>query len=755
MGTKRKAVDEILEIPSDDDDGNDSDVQIQEKPIPIVTVDDDEDSPKQPTISHSTPVRPSPDGEEQAPHIKTLETPPAPNVSSSSVETKEQQAMPPVDEKMTSDNVLLSMKFRNQELFQLFKGSLSEYLKTTFQLKMGGEEVDIVQQAEQFSIQVLSKTYCQESDPAKTASAECITPVQSKAALPVAEKQDTPKANTEGDTAGMFVIDSTPAKTAKGGPIIPSYKKALQKVLDNSPSAAASGDSATKKPKPKQNCWNCDGDHGLKDCKEPRNFAKIDKMKQAFMKTKDRYHVDLEQKYGHIVPGRLTHELRQALGLRKRDLPVHIYRMRLFGYPPGWLEDAKITHSGLQLFNSNGDPVQDSDESDGEVDTVKPTKYDVRKIISFPGFNVDAGDEYIDNSKFYGVPPRMGHQSRDEMIRNLEGTLVQGYRRKKLRLESTAQVDLDRDPADMDLDNPDESYVTLDSVGDCDRLECLVTGSQSSSLPSFNGSIAGQRNPPKMAEDEPEEGEVDEEEEQMHPRNKREQYKTVENGEDESAKDDSLILVEEETEVICLDDTRADSPSLDDLRRKQEELLTQLEAQSPRVNNAPDVSNEDSLLEDVLEAEKLAEEQESNEVTSQSPANPRLIASRRMFAIGLMGPPPLPAAPPPPSESANAERPPEPEFLNLDEIKMTKTPFIDDPASMGLKKMSLGTPILTPFTPFNTLPCGEAFSKGVSDVINFENLPNSTGKYERMKSLLSKVRNVITAHNGEMDEDSR
>lgn len=191
------------------------------------------------------------------------------------------------------------------------------------------------------------------------------------------------------------------------------------------------------------------------------------------------------------------------------------------------------------------------------------------------------------------------------------------------------------------------------------------------------------------------------------------------------------------------------------MRRKQEELLTQLEAQSPRVNNAPDVSNEDSLLEDVLEAEKLAEEEESNEVTSQSPANPRLIASRRMFAIGLMGPPPLPAAPPPPSESANAERPPEPEFLNLDEIKMTKTPFIDDPASMGLKKMSLGTPILTPFTPFNTLPCGEAFSKGVSDVINFENLPNSTGKYERMKSLLSKVRNVITAHNGEMDEDSR
>lgn len=751
MGTKRKAEEEILEIPSDDDDGNDSDVQIQEKPIPVVTVDDDEDSPKQ-APSHSTPVRPSQKGVKESPHNDSLEAPPPPDIShcNSSIEEKEKQPMPV--ETMTSDNnVLLSMQFRNQELFQLFKGSLSEYLKTTFQLKMGGEEVDVILQTEQFSIQVLSKTHCQESTP--NASAEC-TPVQSNATLPEAEKETT-SANDEANTDGMFVIDSTPAKTAKGGPIIPSYKKALQKVLDNSPSAA-SAESATKRPKPKQNCWNCDGDHGLKDCKQPRNFAKIDKMKQAFMKTKDRYHVDLEQKYGHIVPGRLSHELRQALGLRKRDLPVHVYRMRLFGYPPGWLEDAKITHSGLQLFNSIGDPVQDSDESEGEVDNVKPTKYDVRKIISFPGFNVDAGQEYIDNSKFYGVPPRMGHQSRDEMIRNLEGTLVQGYRRKKLRLESSAPVDVDRDdPADMDLDNQDESFVTVDSVGDCDKLEGLVSASQSSSLPSFNGSSTGQQNPPKMVEDEPEEGEVDDEEEQMHPTSERRHNDMAENGEDNSAKDDSLILVEEETEVICLDETRADSPSLDDLRRKQKALLKQLESNSPCVQNPPDISNDDSLLEDVLEAEKLAEEQESNEHTSQSTANPLFVPPLGMFSIGLMGPPPLPAAPPPPSDAPESERPPEPEFLNLDEIKMTKTPFIDDPASMGLKKMSLGTPILTPFTPFNTLPCGEAFSKGVSDVINFENLPNSTGKYERMKSLLSKVRNVITAHNGELDGDSR
>lgn len=218
--------------------------------------------------------------------------------------------------------------------------------------------------------------------------------------------------------------------------------------------------------------------------------------------------------------------------------------MRLYGYPPGWLEDAKVTHSGLQLFNSNGSPVQDSDESDGEVDTVKH-KIDVRKIISFPGFNVDAGDGYIDNSKFYGVPPRMGHQSRDEMIRNLEGTLVQGYRRKKLRLEKTGQADTDRDPADMELDNQEDSFMTVDSVGDCDKLEGVGAESQSSSLPSFNGSVSGR---PKVVDEEPEEGEVDEEEEQQ-----QEQSRTEENGDEKNDNDDSLILVEEETEVICLD----------------------------------------------------------------------------------------------------------------------------------------------------------------------------------------------------------
>lgn len=59
----------------------------------------------------------------------------------------------------------------------------------------------------------------------------------------------------------------------------------------------------------------------------------------------------------------------------------------------------------------------------------------------------------------------------------------------------------------------------------------------------------------------------------------------------------------------------------------------------------------------------------------------------------------------------------------------------------------LGTPVLKQVSPFSNLPTNDQFSKGVSEVINFENLPDSTGKYEKMKVLIGKVRKTITKMN--------
>lgn len=64
-------------------------------------------------------------------------------------------------------------------------------------------------------------------------------------------------------------------------------------------------------------------------------------------------------------------------------------RMRLLGYPPGWLEEAHLQHSGLSLFNSDGIAESDTHKEEGEIITSKDRdKYDIKKIYDFPGFNV-------------------------------------------------------------------------------------------------------------------------------------------------------------------------------------------------------------------------------------------------------------------------------------------------------------------------------------------------------------------------------
>lgn len=63
--------------------------------------------------------------------------------------------------------------------------------------------------------------------------------------------------------------------------------------------------------------------------------------------------------------------------------------MRQLGYPPGWLEEAKLQHSGLSLFNSQGVAEGEPDDEEGEIiNLANKDKYDINKIIEFPGFNV-------------------------------------------------------------------------------------------------------------------------------------------------------------------------------------------------------------------------------------------------------------------------------------------------------------------------------------------------------------------------------
>lgn len=159
---------------------------------------------------------------------------------------------------------------------------------------------------------------------------------------------------TSDDSESIFMVDPLPMENTNQAEI-PAYNSGTCEILNDECAASKEIDGDDdNKCRGMLNCWNCGGDHNMKDCKEKRDPAAIGRAKQMFnQKSKaERYHLDTEQKYCHLLPGKISDNLRQALGLRSRELPLYIYKMRLYGYPEGWLEEAKINHSGLSLFHS-------------------------------------------------------------------------------------------------------------------------------------------------------------------------------------------------------------------------------------------------------------------------------------------------------------------------------------------------------------------------------------------------------------------
>ena len=64
-----------------------------------------------------------------------------------------------------------------------------------------------------------------------------------------------------------------------------------------------------------------------------------------------------------------------------------------------------------------------------------------------------------------------------------------------------------------------------------------------------------------------------------------------------------------------------------------------------------------------------------------------------------------------------------------------------------------GTPLLKQVSPFDRTPDSDKWAVGVTDVIDFENLPNSIGKYKKMRGLISKVRTVVQRINDDNDNE--
>lgn len=154
----------------------------------------------------------------------------------------------------------------------------------------------------------------------------------------------------------LFLIDTAPA-TKLNASQVPSYKRCHTDVLDeetsNRKKLKAEAVNKCFRPKIQSACFNCgDTDHSLRECTRPRNQNRIQRARKKTSRV-ERYHVDTEQRFAHIRPGKISSKTRHAMGYTRGELPFIFYRMRVLGYPPAWLEEAKVQSSGMALFNAD------------------------------------------------------------------------------------------------------------------------------------------------------------------------------------------------------------------------------------------------------------------------------------------------------------------------------------------------------------------------------------------------------------------
>lgn len=152
----------------------------------------------------------------------------------------------------------------------------------------------------------------------------------------------------------------------------------------------------------RKSCFNCDGEHNMRDCTRPRNFRKIARKKTESGYEPRPYNAGgiSKQKEKKFKPGKMSNDLRDALGLQTHDIPEHVYRMRRLGfvkgYPPGWLRKAIKSTDLIKVY------CTDSTNSREEY-LIKPPELDISKIVGYPGFNEE--DLKLNDLELFKVPP--------------------------------------------------------------------------------------------------------------------------------------------------------------------------------------------------------------------------------------------------------------------------------------------------------------------------------------------------------------
>lgn len=165
--------------------------------------------------------------------------------------------------------------------------------------------------------------------------------------------------------------------------------------------------------------------------------------------------------------------------------------------------------------------------------------------------------------------------------------------------------------------------------------------------------------------------------------------------------------------------------SLLELKRKQEEILKALEDASSDSNSSPMSPNQNGEPNDVEESRENAIEAPT-ESNIEEKVDEQSMLETTIKTIKI-------------SEAS----------VSLTETALS-TPTA--PVAGRSRESVFGTPLIKQVSPFSKLPIGDKWSVGVTDVIDFENLPDATGTYQKLNGVIRKIRTKIKEINDDNDE---
>ncbi|GAB6033544.1 hypothetical protein CHUAL_013417 [Chamberlinius hualienensis] len=381
---------------------------------------------------------------------------------------------------------------------------------------------------------------------------------------------------------------------------------------------------------PKVTCFNCLGDHMIANCTKQKDRKRIAENRDAYMNRcgslnkSTRYHAEEDLRFSHLKPGHISDNLRRALDLGKYDVPFFIYKMRVLGYPPGWLKDAEVTSSGLTVYGQGGKEVLEDNIEDGEVyeSTDIRVQHDPDKLVEYPGFNVFLPYGFKDEHRKFGFPPIQDHQLKSNLRKSMKAPEIKPYKRKNSEPN----------------DSTDKRQKTVDITSNLDGVEMEI-----------------------------EEIEVES--------NKKEPKPSTSSAVEEKVESDD-------------DDIRSQSPSLEELEQVKKNLL------------------------DVLSINSLACSSDTNGSLSQDS----------------------------PSEVDVNNKISDDSACHTPEIQPRTSALKKQLTFSASKSVELGAPSIKACD--SSLPPRESFSVGITEHLPYENLPGTTGQFDKLRSVLKTLRKI-------------